>query len=67
MHRHYRLVLLEYCLTKRESSQCGSQMHQRLSNNLVVMLLLLSHVRSRSRQEATEVDSVVSEIVSSLE
>ena len=38
----------------------------RLSNNLVVMLLLLFPVESRSRQEATEVDFVVSKIVSSL-
>ena len=30
------------------------------------MLLLLSRVKSRSRQEATEVDFAVSEIVSSL-
>ena len=39
----------------------------RLSYNLVVILLLLSRMKSRSRQEAIEVDSVVSEIVSSLE
>ena len=38
----------------------------RLSYNLVVILLLLSRMESRSRLEATEVDSVVSEIVSSL-
>ena len=38
----------------------------RLSCNLVVILLLLSRKKSRSRQEVTEVDSVVSEIVSSL-
>ena len=38
----------------------------RLSYNLVVILLLLSRMKSRSRKEATEVDSVVSEIVSSL-
>ena len=37
----------------------------RLSSNLVVILLLLSRVTSISRKEATEVDSVVSEIVSS--
>ena len=34
----------------------------RLSSNLVVILLLLSQMKSRSRQEAIEVDSVVSEI-----
>ena len=38
----------------------------RLSYNLVVILLLLSRMKSRSRKEAIEVDSVVSEIVSSL-
>ena len=38
----------------------------RLSSNLVVMLLLLSRMKSRSRWEAIEVDSVVSEIMSSL-
>ena len=38
----------------------------RLSYYLVVILLLLSRMKSRSRKEATEVDSVVSEIVSSL-
>ena len=38
----------------------------RLSYNLVVILLFLSLMKSRSRKEATEVDSVVSEIVSSL-
>ena len=37
-----------------------------LSYSLVVMLLFSSLVKSRSRQEATEVDSVVSQIVSSL-
>ena len=37
-----------------------------LSYDLVVILLLLSRMKSRSRQEAIEVDSVVSEIVSSL-
>ena len=38
----------------------------RLSYNFVVILLLLSRVKSRSRKEATEVGSVVSEIVSPL-
>ena len=38
----------------------------RFSYNLVVMLLFLSLVKSKSRQEATEVDSVVSETVSYL-
>ena len=33
-----------------------------LSSNLVVILLFLSRVKSRLRYEATEVDSVVSEI-----
>ena len=37
-----------------------------LSYNLVVKLLFLSLVKSRLRYEATEVDSMVSEIVSSL-
>ena len=37
-----------------------------LSLNLVVMLLLLSRIKIRSRYEATEADSVVLEIVSSL-
>ena len=37
-----------------------------LSYSLVVMLLLLSLVKSRWRYEATEVDSVVSEIVRAL-
>ena len=38
----------------------------RLSYNLVVILLLLSRMKSRSRYEANKVHSVVSEIVSSL-
>ena len=39
----------------------------RLSYNLVVMLLFSSLVKSRSRyKEGTEVDSAVSEMVSSL-
>ena len=38
----------------------------RLSSDFVVRLLLLSRVKSRSRYEPTEVDSVVSEIVSYL-
>ena len=38
----------------------------RLSYDLVIILLLLSQMKSRSSQEAIEVDSVVSETVSSL-
>ena len=38
----------------------------RSSSNLLVMLLLLSQVKNKSKQEATEVDFVVSEVVTSL-
>ena len=55
MHKHHRPVLMEYCLTMKGKFTIWKPNVSCLSYNLVIIWLLLSRMRSRSRLEAIEV------------